>query len=168
MTILLWIHILGVAFWIGSLAYTVFILQGTLAQALEPINRIRILTPLLKKFLILVWVSVALLFVTGMEMAHNQIPDWMGAPTGTIFLIKMGLFALMGFVAVYITMGLYPKVNFIALDLQKSLEEKREEDMPSLLLERFPPLARRIAFWSRINLVLGIIVLFLAVKMVHG
>lgn len=167
MTFLLWLHIIGAAFWVGGLAYNVFALQGSLTQDLEPVHKIKFLAPLMRKFLILVWISVAILFVTGMEMAHNLIPGWMGTPTGTIFLVKIGLFALMGFVAVYITMGLYPKVNFIALDLKKTIEEKREEEIP-VLMQKLQPIARKIGFWARINLGLGIIVLFLAVRMVHG
>ncbi len=158
---------MGAAFWVGSLSLLAFVTQGALTRSSAPEALTKILPPLIRGYLILSWIAVAALFVTGMEIAHSLIPGWMGTATGNLFLIKLVAFALMGFMAVYVTMGLYPRINFASLEITKLQAEGKSDELLEHL-NRFMSHGRKFFFWIKLQLALGLVILFLAVKLVLG
>lgn len=68
--ILLFIHLLAAAFWVGGMATLHFAVRPAAVATLEPPLRLRMMAATLRRFFIGVDASVTLLFVTGIGMVH--------------------------------------------------------------------------------------------------
>lgn len=68
LAILLWLHLLSAAFWVGGMAAFYFAVRTAAAAQLQPPLRLPFMSAALGKFFRGVDVSIALLFITGLVM----------------------------------------------------------------------------------------------------
>ena len=68
MTLSLFLHLMGVVVWVGGMFFAYMVLRPVAASALEPPQRLTLWAGVFGKFFPWVWVSVALILVTGLYM----------------------------------------------------------------------------------------------------
>lgn len=150
LTLSYWLHMAATVAWIGGLFYQGLILGPVLSRMVQPDQRAPILASLRRRFQPLAWLSLAVLFATGLtQMA--------GSPNYEGFLViqnrwaaamiakHLTIFLMIG-VAVYQTWVLHPELERAAL--------RKADDQVSLF-------AGRQNRTHRINIALSILVLAL-------
>lgn len=154
LSVAFWLHMLATVIWIGGLsAATLFVLPAA-RRSLEPGAYANFLTDLQRRLDPLSWLSLLVLAGTGMfQMSAN--PNYQGflAISNTwaaAILIKHITFFIMLAISAYMTWGLLPRLQRIALRRARGLEapEADATQRQELLL-------------MRLNLLLGAIVLAL-------
>lgn len=92
MHILLTIHLLSAVIWVGGMFFAYVCLRPVAASMLEPPTRLSLWAGVFKKFFLWVWISVAVLILSG----HGMIAIYGGfAQIGTHIHIMLGLGYLM-------------------------------------------------------------------------
>lgn len=164
--ILTTLHILGIAGWIGGLIFLLFAVKGPVDRQLETYEKIKVLPEIIRAYLLIIWASVSALFVTGMELGHSSFSIWLDsnhiATTGTVFAIKSGIFLLMAVLSIYLTMGLYPKLNFAALRARELSPATQEYSAQIVLFTKYKS---KIYVFSWIILILSFFAIYLGLKL---
>lgn len=149
-----WLHMLATLVWIGGLSAMAILILPAARRALEPAAFARLLTDLQRRLDPLGWMSLVVLFGTGMfQMSAN--PNYTGFLAidnlwATAILIKhLVIFVMVG-VSAYLTWGLLPALRRSALQLEKG-RQAPEVDR----------LQKQELFFMRLNLALGVVVLAL-------
>ena len=94
--LLLFFHITGTIFWMGGMAFMVMALRPALQARQEPPVRLPLLVEVLKRFFVVVSVSIALLLLTGvpllLQAADARIPPgWhVMAGLGIVMMLVFG------------------------------------------------------------------------------
>ena len=141
------IHILAGVTWVGGIIYMILVLLPSLG-AIEPASAGVLMSGLSKRFTRVAWTSIILLIITGgMRILPGTLFDF-SSQYGTFFTIKLGSVLLMILIALYITFALYPKVRKLA---PAPGEEPSAE---------FVSLQRQLPLLAKINVILGILVIF--------
>ena len=141
------VHILAATTWVGGIIYMVLVLLPSL-KTLDPSSAKVLMGGLSKRFTMVAWTSIILLIITGgMQIQPGTLFDF-SSQYGTFLTIKLGSVLLMILIALYITFALYPKVRKLA---PAPGEEPSSE---------FVSLQRRLPLLAKINLILGILVIF--------
>ncbi len=112
-TILHTLHLLAVVFWIGGVGYTLFVLIPAL-PTVSLRDRAALVPRLLRRFLTLVWLSIAVVASTGLYravavMGISSINSLTGTYYGNILLSKLVLVAALITVALSVTLRVYPR-----------------------------------------------------------
>ncbi len=71
-TVLLFLHLIGVVFWVGGTFVNMLVLIPSL-QAISPAERGKMMGAFLKRFAPLAWGAIALVGVTGLVLTNNMI-----------------------------------------------------------------------------------------------
>ena len=106
-----WLHLLGVVFWIGGVGYIVFVLLPNMPTiALR--DRAKLVPKLLKRFLKIVWISIAVIVLTGLYrvffvMKITTIEQLIFTRYGNILGIKILLVIALITVALSVTLRVY-------------------------------------------------------------
>lgn len=117
---LLFLHILSAAVWIGGMIYSIFFLRPSLKEIGQDEQRRKLLHSVFSKFFPAVWLSIILLFLTGMGLWHGYRKDFSENP---LFHAKLFVFALMVLVFAYLYFFLFKRgrisqiPNLIAVNL---------------------------------------------------
>lgn len=117
---MLFLHILFAMVWIGGMAFNLLFLHPALKRMSQENTRKEVVSEVLKRFFLGVWLSIAVLFLTGMWMWHSVRPDFSSNP---LFHIKLFLFGIMviNFTYIYFWLfrkGLLPHIpNFVWINL---------------------------------------------------
>lgn len=106
---MLFLHIFFAMIWIGGMVYSLLFLQPALKSLERDDIRKDLARKILRRFFLGVWLSIAVLFLTGMWMWHEVRPDF---SQNTLFHIKLFLFTLMVVNFVYIYFYLLRKQLF--------------------------------------------------------
>ncbi len=115
--VVLWLHLIGVTFWVGGIFVNLLVLMHSL-QAISPPERGRLMGAFLKRLVPLAWGAIALVVVTGF-IATNIV---IGFPTlfsfstryGNILLVKIILTAVMILNGAYLGFVLGPRIASFA------------------------------------------------------
>jgi len=112
-TILHTLHLLAVVFWIGGVGYTLFVLIPAL-PTVSLRDRAVLVPRLFRRFLTLVWLSIAVVASTGLYravavMGISSINSLTGTYYGNILLLKLVLVAALIAVALSVTVRVYPR-----------------------------------------------------------
>ena len=159
LSLVYWLHMLATVVWIGGLAALGFLVLPAARRTLDRVAYPAFLAALQRRLDPLGWFSLAVLAGTGMiQMGAN--PNYQGflaiqGRWATAILLKHLVFLGMAGVSAYLTWGLMPRLQRIAL-LQAGMGEKAEAASAQAV-----DLQRQEAFLLRLNLILGIIVLAL-------
>lgn len=90
------LHLAAAIAWLGGISFMLFALRPAAAEQLAPPQRLPLIVQVLKRFFVGVWVSVAILLLTGLAMLLAV--GMKNAPTGWHLMFGLGLlmFALFG------------------------------------------------------------------------
>jgi uncharacterized membrane protein len=100
---MLFLHILFASVWIGGMVYSLFFLGPSL-KSIQEEKRRELLRSVLGKFFPAVWLSILVLFITGMGLWHGYRKDF---STNPLFHTKLFLFTLMTLIFAYIYIFLF-------------------------------------------------------------
>lgn len=104
-----WIHLMATVAWIGGMFTNFFIYLPVIGKVLDPPTTGKLMGAVMKRFRVLVYISMGLFLLTGMLRGiTSEFPSevlWT-----IIFYIKIGVFVLMVFLAIYAFEILAPKV----------------------------------------------------------
>ncbi len=89
---LVWIilHILAATFWVGGMLFAHYALRPSLAEELEPPQRLRVWYAVLSRFFPRVWLSVLLLHGTGYAMLFGELGGMAGAAIHIHVMLGIG------------------------------------------------------------------------------
>ena len=90
------LHIAAAIIWLGGVSFMLYALRPAATKLLQPPERLTLICAVLKRFFPLVWVTIALLFLTGLYMLTSV--GMKNAPVGWHIMLTLGLvmFALFG------------------------------------------------------------------------
>ena len=154
LSIAYWLHMVATVLWIGGLTALSIIVLPAAKKVLSPGNFADLLATMQKRLDPLGWFSVIVLLASGM-LQMSSSPNYEGLLKiqgiwASSILIKHILFAIMVFISGYITWGLLPALRRAAL-----LQARGKDD------HNLQSLQNREAFFLRLNLFLGVLVLLM-------
>jgi uncharacterized membrane protein len=90
------LHLAAAIAWLGGISFMLFALRPALAEQLPPPQRLPLIVTVLRRFFAAVWLSIAVLLLTGLAMLLSV--GMKSAPTGWHLMFGLGLlmFALFG------------------------------------------------------------------------
>ena len=97
--LLLFLHIAGAIFWMGGMAFVVLALRPALHSALQPPQRLPLMVQVLRRFFIVVAVSIVLLLATGVPLLL-QVPGAQ-APAGWHAMAGLGIVMMLVFAHIF-------------------------------------------------------------------
>lgn len=106
---LTFLHILSAIVWIGGMVFSLLFLKPSLKEISNEEQRKRFLHSVFLRFFGAVWLSIVLLFITGMGLWHGYRKDFSHNP---LFHAKLFLFTLMVIVFFYLFFFLFRKGRF--------------------------------------------------------
>ncbi|EDP76596.1 hypothetical protein [Hydrogenivirga sp. 128-5-R1-1] len=89
---MLFIHILFAMVWIGGMVFNLLFLHPAMRDVKPEETRTTVALRVLKRFFLGVWLSIAVLFITGMWMWHSVRIDF---NTNVLFHIKLFIYGVM-------------------------------------------------------------------------
>ncbi|MFQ5752560.1 MAG: DUF4149 domain-containing protein [bacterium] len=149
-----WLHITMAVIWIGGIFYHLFVLGATVKE-LPHAARADLTSAVFNRFTRIVWLSIAVLVITGFFKAIylRAFFGLFATNYGWIFGIKLLLVLAMIVVAVLFIFVFGPQL--------KSLSEMKSEASTS----GFIFLQKKMATLVRVNLLLGLLILLAAVML---
>lgn len=105
--LLLLLHLLAAAAWVGGMFFAHFALRPAAAEVLEPPQRIRLMAAALGRFFRLTVVSVVVILATGLVLLLRV--GMAQAPLGWHVMLTLGL--VMAMVFAYIALALNPRLQ---------------------------------------------------------
>lgn len=103
---MLFLHILFAIVWIGGMVYSLFFLKPSLKVIPQEEGRQKLLSSVFSRFFPAVWLSILVLFITGMGLWHGYRKDFSENP---LFHTKLFIFGLMTLIFAYIHLFLFRK-----------------------------------------------------------
>lgn len=83
------LHLAAAVFWIGGMAFMMLALRPALAEHLQPPARLPLAAGVLRRFFVVVWISIAVLLATGLPMLLEV--GMRAAPPGFHAMLGIGL-----------------------------------------------------------------------------
>jgi len=109
------VHLMATVAWIGGMFTNVFVYLPAIGKVLDPPTTGKLMGAAMKRFRVLVYISMSLFLLTG--MLRGLTSEFPTEKLWTIlFYMKIGVFALMVILAIYAFEILAPKVAKIAAD----------------------------------------------------
>ncbi|MDB5913655.1 MAG: hypothetical protein JWP22_2330 [Ramlibacter sp.] len=93
--LLLFLHLAGAIFWMGGMAFTVMALRPAVSAQLQPPVRLPLMVQVLRRFFVIVAVSIAVLLLTGIPLLL-QAPRG-AAPAGWHVMAGLGIVMMLLF-----------------------------------------------------------------------
>jgi uncharacterized membrane protein len=113
-----WVHLMATVAWIGGMFTNFFIYLPAMSKVLDPPTAGKLMGTVMKRFRIMVYISMSLFLITGMISGylHSSSGDAAAVESSWNLLVafKVGVFAIMVFLAIYAFEFLAPKVAKIA------------------------------------------------------
>ena len=136
--LLRWIHVMAAVVWIGGNLILAMVIVPYFRKNLPPVQRIKLLTQIGKRFEPIVWGCVGILFFTGLINVFNAIGFTTTAESAisatfmrTLF-IKLMLFVILVILTTLHSFVFGPKLASAIETLDKSLDELPDEVKPVL------------------------------------
>lgn len=142
-------HLLATVTWIGGMIYVNFVLIPSL-PAIDPPQRGKLLGAVTKRFIIISWISIFILLISGVLLTLSEKLFNISTASGAPMTIKHILFLAMIVIGLLITFVLTPKLNALA---PKPGEKPTTE---------FQKAQKRLSVLALTNMILGILVLICA------
>lgn len=99
MDIARWLHLLGVAVWVGGMFFAYMALRPAAVAVLEPPLRLPLWHQTLRRFFLWVWVAVVLILVSGLHMIAAL--GGRDAPTYAWIMLVIGIVMMLIFAHVF-------------------------------------------------------------------
>ena len=159
----LWIHVIAAVTWVGGNLVLAMVIVPHFRQSLPPVQRIKLLTQIGKRFEPVVWVCIAVLFFTGIVNIFFSVDITSASPISDAFmrtlLIKIGLFFVLIILTVLHSMIFAPRLAAAIEDLDPTLEELPPE---------IKPLRSQMSIVSSLMGVVSLLILLAAVALRMG
>ncbi|MEO8250368.1 MAG: CopD family protein [Burkholderiales bacterium] len=97
----MFLHLAGAVVWVGGMAFVLLALRPVAIAQMPPPARIPLLTAVLRRFFVLVWISIALLAATGAYMIATV--GMKNAPVGVHAMLAIGLLMIAIFGYIWLT-----------------------------------------------------------------
>lgn len=118
MLLLKWIHLVATVAWIGGMFTNFIIYMPVLGKVLDPPSAGKLMGAVMKRFRVMVYISMALFLATGILMGYlHQGSGESFSSTGQwsmLLIPKVALFIIMVFLAIYAFEILAPRVAKMA------------------------------------------------------
>ena len=129
-----WIHVIAAVVWVGGNLVLAMVIVPHFRQNLPPVERIKLLTQIGKRFEPVVWGCIGVLFFTGIVNIFDALDITSLAPISNAFmrtfLIKIVLFFVLIILTVLHSMIFAPRLAAAVEDLDPTLEELPPEIKP--------------------------------------
>ena len=129
-----WIHVIAAVVWVGGNLILGIVIVPHFRQNLPPIQRIKLLTQIGKRFELIVWGCIGVLFFTGIVNIFYSLdltsPTELSHAFMRTLLIKIVLFFLLIILTVLHGMIFAPRLVAAIEDLDPTLEELPPEVKP--------------------------------------
>ena len=159
----LWIHVIAAVTWVGGNLILAMVIVPHFRQNLPPIQRIKLLMQIGKRFEPVVWVCIGVLFFTGIVNIFFSVDITSPSPISDAFmrtlLIKIGLFFVLIILTVLHSMIFAPRLAAAIEDLDPTLEELPPE---------IKPLRSQMSVVSSLMGVVSLLILLAAVALRMG
>ncbi|MDE0681283.1 MAG: CopD family protein [Candidatus Poribacteria bacterium] len=159
----LWIHVIAAVVWVGGNLILAMVIVPHFRQNLPPVERIKLLTQIGKRFEPVVWGCIGVLFFTGIVNIFFSIDITSPSPISDAFmrtlLIKIGLFFVLIILTVLHSMIFAPRLAAAIEDLDPTLEELPPE---------IKPLRSQLSIVSSLMGVVSLLILLAAVALRMG
>ena len=159
----LWIHVIAAVTWVGGNLILAMVIVPHFRQSLPPVERIKLLMQIGKRFEPVVWGCIGVLFFTGIVNIFFSIDITSPSPISDAFmrtlLIKIGLFFVLIILTVLHSMIFAPRLAAAIEDLDPTLEEVPPE---------IKPLRSQMSIVSSLMGVVSLLILLAAVALRMG
>lgn len=161
------LHILSAVIWIGGMFFLALVVVPA-TRGLPPAERATLFGTVGRRFRTVGWVCIVILIATGMVNSGYRGVTWenlttaelWGSPFGSTLALKLGVVAVMLGLSIYHDVVLGPRTV-------RMLEQATPAMAPNVLVEA-QRLRRRASLVGRIEAILALIVLALAIMLVRG
>ena len=99
--LLLFLHIAGAIFWMGGMAFVVMALRPALHAGWEPPQRLPLMVQVLRRFFVVVIVSIVLLLGTGVPLLLQLQVRGAQAPLGWHVMAGLGILMMLVFAHIF-------------------------------------------------------------------
>ncbi len=158
-----WLHVIAAVTWIGGNLILAMVIVPHFRQSLPPVQRIKLLMQIGKRFEPVVWGCVGVLFFTGIVNIFFSIDITSASPITDAFmrtlLIKILLFFVLIILTVLHSMIFAPRLAAAIEDLDPTLEELPPE---------IKPLRSQMSVVSSLMGVVSLLILLAAVALRMG
>lgn len=156
------VHILGAIVWIGGMLFLALVAVPALRPLPGP-ERGRLLGRLGERFRLVGWVAIALLLATGVANSAFRGVTWESVASGRLFESRFGQLLA-------IKLGLVIAMLILSLvhDFIIGPAGVRALEQPAAGAAEVARLRRQASWLARLNLLLGLVVVGLAVALVRG
>ena len=159
----LWIHVIAAVVWVGGNLILAMVIVPHFRQSLPPVERIKLLMQIGKRFEPVVWGCIGVLFFTGIVNIFFSVDITSPSPISDAFmrtlLIKIGLFFVLIILTVLHSMIFAPRLAAAIEDLDPTLEELPPE---------IKPLRSQMSVVSSLMGVVSLLILLAAVALRMG
>ena len=159
----LWIHVIAAVTWVGGNLILAMVIVPHFRQSLPPVERIKLLMQIGKRFEPVVWGCIGVLFFTGIVNIFFSVDITSPSPISDAFmrtlLIKIGLFFVLIILTVLHSMIFAPRLAAAIEDLDPTLEELPPE---------IKPLRSQMSVVSSLMGVVSLLILLAAVALRMG
>ena len=159
----LWIHVIAAVTWVGGNLILAMVIVPHFRQSLPPVERIKLLMQIGKRFEPVVWGCIGVLFFTGIVNIFFSVDITSPSPISDAFmrtlLIKIGLFFVLIILTVLHSMIFAPRLAAAIEDLDPTLEELPPE---------IKPLRSQMSIVSSLMGVVSLLILLAAVALRMG
>ena len=159
----LWIHVIAAVTWVGGNLILAIVIVPHFKQSLPPVQRIKLLMQIGKRFEPVVWVCIGVLFFTGIVNIFFAVDFTSTTPIAHAFmrtlLIKILLFFVLTILTVLHSVVFAPRLAAAIEDLDPTLEELPPE---------IKPLRSQMSIVSSLMGVVSLLILLAAVALRMG
>jgi len=156
-----WLHILAASLWIGGMFFILLVVVPWLRSGATAHAGL-ILRETAGRFRVVAWTSFAVLLLTGtlnlwirgVRPGHFTSPEWLASPFGSVVVAKLAVFALVIGISVRHDFFVGPRAA-VAIERDPGSEEAGK-------------LRREASIHGRVNAVLALVLVALAVMIVRG
>ena len=131
---ILWIHVTAAVVWVGGNLILAMVIVPHFRQSLPPVQRIKLLMQIGKRFEPIVWACIGVLFFTGIVNIFDAVELTSATALSNAFmrtlLIKIVLFFLLIILTALHSMIFAPRLAAAIEDLDPTLEELPPEVKP--------------------------------------
>ena len=160
---ILWIHVIAAVVWVGGNLILAMVIVPHFRQSLPPVERIKLLTQIGKRFEPVVWGCIGVLFFTGIVNIFFSVDITSPSPISDAFmrtlLIKIVLFFVLIILTVLHSMIFAPRLAAAIADLDPTLEALPPE---------VKPLRSQLSIVSSLMGVVSLLILLAAVALRMG
>ncbi|MDR7556539.1 MAG: DUF4149 domain-containing protein [Armatimonadota bacterium] len=158
--VVVFLHILAAVVWVGGTVFLSLVLVPV-ARRLPPAERASLITQVGVRFRTVGWIALAVLVLTGLANAAFRGVTWESVVTGRVLASTWGQTLGLKVALVAVILGLSALHDFVVGPAASRVATGQAT--PEALRRR-----RQAAWLGRINLVLALVVLLLAVFLVRG